>query len=172
MPAKMPAFAEAKSERTLVPLPVLPFLLLAVPLAEIATFVAVGSQIGVLATIGLVLATAIAGATLLRIQGLGTLARIRAQMDRGEMPGRDLVHGLMIMIAGLLLLTPGFITDTLGLLLFVPALRDGVWHLLRERILFTVQTQTFRGGTTRREERRTIDLDTDDFSRTDRPDRR
>ena len=146
----------------------LPFFLLAVPLAEIATFVLVGSKIGVLATIALVVATAVTGAMLLRIQGLGTLGRIQAQMNRGEMPSRDLVHGLMIMIAGLLLLTPGFITDTLGLLLFIPAVRDAAWRFLRDRVLVTVQAQTFGGGAWRREDRRTIDLDTDDFSRTDR----
>lgn len=156
-------------ERKPVRLSFLPFVLLVVPLSEIATFVVVGGKIGVLATIALVLVTAVTGATLLRIQGLGTLARIRAQMDRGEMPGRDLVHGLMIMVAGLLLLTPGFITDTLGFLLFVPAIRDRAWHFLRERVLVSVQAQSF-GGTARREERRTIDLDDDDFSRTDRPD--
>ena len=150
-------------------LSLLPFVLLVVPLSEIATFVVVGGKIGVLATIALVLVTAVTGATLLRIQGLGTLARIRAQTDRGEMPGRDLVHGVMIMVAGLLLLTPGFITDTLGFLLFVPAIRDRAWHFLRERVFVTVQAQTFRGAA-RSEDRRTIDLDDDDFSRTD-PDR-
>lgn len=164
-----------------MPLPVLPFILLAVPLAEIATFVLVGSKIGVLPTIGLVIVTAIAGATLLRVQGLGTLARIRAQMDRGEMPGRDLVHGLMIMVAGVLLLMPGFITDTLGLLLFIPAIRDRVWRLMRDRILFTVQAQPFRswgpeqgsghGAGPGSGPRRTIELDSGDFSRTDEPDR-
>jgi UPF0716 protein FxsA len=154
-----------------VRLSLLPFFLLVVPLAEIATFVVVGSKIGVLATIALVLVTAVTGMTLLRIQGLGTLGRIQAQMDRGEMPSRELVHGLMIMIAGILLLTPGFITDTLGFLLFVPALRDRAWRFLRERVLFAVQAQTFRGGARRREDRRTIDLDEDDFRRSDGPER-
>jgi UPF0716 protein FxsA len=157
-------------ERKPVPLSLLPFFLLIVPLAEIATFVAVGSKIGVLATIALVLATAITGATLLRIQGLGTLGRIQAQMDRGQMPSRDLVHGVMIMVAGLLLLTPGFITDTLGFLLFVPAIRDRAWSFLRDRVLVTVQARGYRGSA-QREERRTIDLDDDDYTRTDPPGR-
>jgi UPF0716 protein FxsA len=125
--------ARIHPERTSVRLSLLPFFLLVVPLAEIATFVMVGSKIGVLTTIALVLATAVTGVTLLRIQGLGALGRIRTQMDRGEMPSRDLVHGLMIMVAGLLLLTPGFITDTLGLLLFVPAILDRAWRFLRRR---------------------------------------
>jgi UPF0716 protein FxsA len=154
---------------TSVRLTLLPFLLLAVPLAEIATFVIVGSKIGVVATIALVLVTAVTGATLLRIQGLGTLDRIRTQMDRGEMPGRDLVHGLMIMIAGVFLLTPGFITDTLGLLLFVPSIRERAWRFLRERVLFTVRATSRSGGSWRGDGRRTIDLDSEEFSRNDRP---
>ena len=68
----------------------------------------------------------------------------------------------------MLLLTPGFITDTLGLLLFIPAIRDGAWRLLRSRVAFTVRTNASGGGPARRGDRRTIDLDSDDFSRTDR----
>jgi UPF0716 protein FxsA len=152
-----------------LPLSLIPFLLLVVPLAEIATFVIVGGQIGVLPTIGLVLATAVTGTILLRIQGFGVMARIRATMDAGGMPGRDLVHGFMIMAAGLLLLTPGFITDTIGLLLFVPAIRDFAWSVVRERVVVTAsasyQRRPGRDG-------RTIDLDDDEFERqTGRPPR-
>lgn len=148
-----------------------PFLLLAVPLAEIAVFVLVGGQIGVLATLGLVLVTAIAGAFLLRIQGFGVMQRIRQTMEANEIPGRDLVHGLMIMIAGILLMTPGFVTDALGFLLFVPAIRDIGWRFVRDRIV--VQTVHARragdnGGPSRGP---TIDLDEEDYSR-DRPEGR
>ena len=137
--------------------PLLPLLLLALPLAEIAVFVIVGSYIGVLATIGLVIATTIAGAVLLRIQGFGIVARIRAAMEAGTPPGRELVHGLMIMAAGVLLLAPGFITDTLGLLLFLPPVRDLAWRLLRDRIVVSGQQRRGASGT--------IDLDADDFTR-------
>ena len=145
-----------------LPLSLIPFLLLVVPLAEIATFVIVGGQIGVLPTIGLVLATAVTGTILLRIQGFGVMARIRATMDAGGVPGRDLVHGFMIMAAGLLLLTPGFITDTIGLLLFVPAIRDFAWSIVRARVVVTAST-SYRRGPGR--ESRTIDLDDDEFER-------
>ncbi|MBO6717136.1 MAG: FxsA family protein [Rhizobiaceae bacterium] len=148
-----------------MPLSLIPFLLLAVPLAEIATFVVVGGQIGVLATIGLVLATAVTGSILLRIQGFGVMARIRASLDAGGMPGRDLVHGFMIMAAGLLLLTPGFITDTVGLLLFVPAIRDLAWSLVRDRVVVAASAPRRGPGG------RTIDLDADEFER-DTPNRR
>lgn len=146
-----------------MPLTLIPFLLLAIPLAEIATFVVVGGQIGVLPTIGLVLATAVTGTILLRIQGFGVMTRIRAALDAGAMPGRDLVHGFMIMAAGLLLLTPGFITDTVGLLLFVPAVRDFAWSLVRDRIVVAA-AQTGRPG----QRDRTIDLDAEEFRRSGR----
>ncbi|MCR4265672.1 FxsA family protein [Nitratireductor sp. ZSWI3] len=113
----------------------IPFLLLAIPLAEIAMFVIVGSQIGVFPTLALVLATAVAGSILLRIQGFGVVRRIEETMNAGGAPGRDLVHGVMILVAGVLLLTPGFITDTLGFLLFIPALRDAGWRFLRNRVV-------------------------------------
>ncbi|MDS1136979.1 FxsA family protein [Nitratireductor indicus] len=114
---------------------IIPFLLLAIPLAEIATFVAVGSQIGVFPTLALVLITAVTGSILLRVQGFGVVRRIQETMNTGGVPGRDLVHGVMILVAGLLLLTPGFITDTLGLLLFIPALREAGWQFLRKRVV-------------------------------------
>jgi UPF0716 protein FxsA len=148
-----------------LPLSLIPFLLLVIPLAEIATFVVVGGQIGVLPTIGLVLATAVTGSILLRIQGFGVMTRIRQTMDAGGMPGRDLVHGFMIMAAGLLLLTPGFITDTIGLLLFVPPVRDFAWSLIRDRVVVSAQASySYRRGP----RGRTIDLDEDEFER-DRP---
>jgi UPF0716 protein FxsA len=127
-----------------MPLRMLPFLFLIVPVLEITVFIMVGSRIGVLPTILLVLATAVAGATLLRVQGFGVLARIRMQMEAGGLPGRELGNGAMILAAGLLLLTPGFITDTIGLLLFVPAVRDRIWQLLVSRV--SVVANGFPGG--------------------------
>ncbi|WP_127520654.1 FxsA family protein [Mesorhizobium sp. Z1-4] len=145
-----------------MPFSLIPFLLLVIPIAEIAVFVVVGGQIGVLATILLIIATAVTGSILLRIQGFGVMSRIRQTMDAGQLPGRDLVHGFMIMAAGLLLLTPGFITDSIGFLLFVPAFRDLAWSLVRDRVAAaegtSFQWRTSRGG-------RTIDLDADEFER-------
>jgi UPF0716 protein FxsA len=115
-------------------LAIIPFLLLAVPLAEIAAFILVGRQIGVVATLALVLVTAVIGSILLRIQGFGLLQRITAETRAGRVPGRELVHGVMILIAGVLLLVPGFVTDALGFLLFVPKLRDMGWRLIRDRV--------------------------------------
>lgn len=140
----------------------LPLLLLALPLAEIAVFVLVGSEIGVLATVALVVASGILGALLVRIQGFGALTRIRATVEAGGSPGRDLVHGMMIVVAGMLLLVPGFITDVVGLLLFLPPVREFAWRQIRHRIV-VVKTAGGRSGPVGGG--RTIDLDTDDFSR-------
>ena len=145
----------------------IPFILLVVPLAEISVFILVGSQIGVLPTIGLVLVTAVAGAILLRIQGFGIMERIRRTLEAKQVPGREMVHGVMIMIAGVLLLTPGFVTDTCGFLLFVPAIRDMAWRFLRDRIVVqTVQTRGPGQGPGRGPSSGgpTIDLDDDDYS--------
>ena len=108
-------------------------LILALPLVEIATFVLVGSRIGVLPTVALVVLSSIAGTILVRVQGFGVLSRIRRQLEEGGNPGRELAHGVMILLAGLLLLIPGFVTDVIGLLLFIPAIRDIGWRLVKRR---------------------------------------
>ena len=134
---------------------------LALPLIEIAGFVVVGSEIGALATVGLVIATTILGSVLLRIQGFGIMTRIRETMEKGGEPGRDLVHGFMVMLAGVLLFLPGFVTDAIGLVLFIPPVRDLAWKFLSKRI-----TVVNVGGFARRPGGRpTIDLDEDEFSR-------
>lgn len=106
----------------------MPILLLAafigVPLLEIAVFIEVGGLIGLWATLGLVILTALIGSWQLRAQGLATLNRGRAQMEAGRLPTRELFDGLCLLFAGALLLTPGFVTDAVGLLLFLPAFRD------------------------------------------------
>ena len=117
-----------------MPFSIIPFLLLIVPLAEIGAYIVIGREIGVLWTLAMVFVTAVIGSILLRVQGFGLINRIQSEMQEGRVPGRELVHGVMIMIAGVLLLTPGFITDTIGFLLFVPQIRDAGWALLKNRI--------------------------------------
>jgi len=82
-----------------------------------------GALLGVLPTILLVLATAVLGARLMHSQGLGVLERVRRALDRGETPALELLDGAMILLGGLLLLIPGFITDALGLLCLIPLVR-------------------------------------------------
>ena len=120
----------------------IPFLLLLViPIAEIATFILVGGAIGVGRTLLLILVTAVIGTLLLRAQGMGLIARIQNEVNAGRVPARELVHGLMLLLAGVLLLTPGFVTDAVGFSLFVPPVRDAVWHLVKGRV-----TTRLRGG--------------------------
>jgi UPF0716 protein FxsA len=106
---------------------------IAVPIAEIALFIKAGELIGVLPTIAITIGTAIAGSFLMRVQGFAALNRFAEAANRGEMPVTPVVDGLGILSAGLLLLTPGLLTDTIGLLLFVPPIRRGLarWIFLR-----------------------------------------
>ena len=96
---------------------------LVVPLAEIYLLIEVGSVVGAVATIGLVVFTAVVGAALMRAQGLATLFRARSSMAKGEVPALELMEGAVILVAGALLLTPGFITDAAGFVCLVPSLR-------------------------------------------------
>ena len=98
-------------------------LFLAVPLAEIYVLIEVGSAVGAAAAIALVVLTAAAGAALMRAQGLATLLRARASMARGEAPALELLEGAVILVSGVLLLTPGFITDAAGFACLIPAVR-------------------------------------------------
>jgi UPF0716 protein FxsA len=109
-------------------------LLIAVPLIEIAVFIEIGGQIGVGATIVATVLTAMAGTWLLRAQGLATLARARGQMDQGILPARELFDGLCLLFAGALLLVPGFVTDAVGLILFIPAVRERLRRFIGHRI--------------------------------------
>ena len=155
-----------------------PLLLLAVPIAEIACFVAVGREIGIGWTLGLILVTAVIGTLLLRVQGFGLIARTQSEIAAGRVPARELVHGVMLLVAGVLLLTPGFITDALGFLLFVPPLRESVFRALRSR----ATVAAFGPGMAREGEpfaqRRpppregVIDLDEDEYRRADGPEDR
>jgi len=94
-----------------------------IPLLELYVLIEAGRQIGLAATILLVLMTGIAGAWLARTQGIDVLQRIQTQMAQGEMPGPVLMDGVMILVGGLLLLTPGFCTDLLGFTFLVPFTR-------------------------------------------------
>lgn len=144
----------------------LTLILLVLPLAEIASFVIVGREIGVLATIGLVFLSGFVGMFLLRHQGFGVMGRIRAEIEAGRDPGRELAHGLMILLAGILLLIPGFVTDIAGILLFIPPVREFAWRMIRQRVDFRTDFRMAGAGFRRSRGAPTIDLDKDDYSRT------
>lgn len=112
-------------------------LLIGVPLIEIYLFVELGGLIGTWPTIGLVVLTAVAGSMMLRAQGRRVLARAQEKMRRGEPPVADLLDGIGLLLAGALLLTPGFLTDGVGFALLLPAVRRGLaawlWAAMQAR---------------------------------------
>lgn len=120
------------------PFAVLFLLLLLVPLVEIYLLIQVGGLIGAIPTIALVVFTALLGTMLLRFQGWATLQRTRMTMAQGQVPALEMLEGVLLVLAGILLLTPGFITDAVGFLLLVPALRRALigWFLQRSDLRF------------------------------------
>lgn len=165
-----------------MPFSIIPFLLLFIPICEIGVFILVGGQIGVVYTLALILVTAIIGSILLRFQGLSLLSKIQAETRAGRMPGKELVSGVMIMIAGILLLTPGFVTDTIGFLLFIPFVRTVIWAFIGSKISVSMasggagfSSGSFRPGNASpygkpRDEDGIVDLDADDYGETPNPD--
>ena len=109
-------------------------LFIGLPLLEVAVFIQVGGVIGVWPTIGATIATALAGSLLLRAQGLAVLMRARSQMDQGQLPAREMFEGVCLVLAGALLLVPGFVTDVVGLLLFVPPLREALRGMIARHV--------------------------------------
>jgi UPF0716 protein FxsA len=116
-----------RSERqTTSRVPLGPILLVAfivVPLAEIAVLIQVGGWLGLMPTLALIILTAVVGTGVLRRQGFAVLTRAQRQLEQGVMPVAEVFEGLCLLVAGALLLTPGFITDTCGALLLLPAAR-------------------------------------------------
>ena len=113
-------------------------LFILVPIAELFLFLRIGVRIGLPATLAVILLTAVIGAALTRSQGARALANFRQAMGRGQLPHREALDGLLILLAGAVLLTPGFLTDTVGFLLLFPparhAIRGRLGHYLKGRI--------------------------------------
>ncbi|MGP6088694.1 FxsA family protein [Antarctobacter jejuensis] len=110
---------------------------IAVPLIEIALFIQVGGAIGLWPTLGVVLLTAIIGTWLVRTQGQMAMLNLRRSFSQLEDPSEPLAHGAMILIAGVLLLTPGFFTDAVGFALLAPPVRTAVFNWARKRVHVT-----------------------------------
>jgi len=118
---------------------------IAIPLIEIAVFIEIGGFIGLWWTLAIVVGTAVGGTYMLRRQGLATLARAQSHMAEGRMPLREVFNGLCLLIAGALLLTPGFVTDLAGALLLLTPIRTMLSRLVASHIVATGQFpgQTF-----------------------------
>ena len=114
-------------------MPILLALFIVTPLIEIYLFIKVGTAIGAFQTILLILVTAVIGVALLRQQGISTMRKVQSQMQHGELPAAGMLEGMMLFFAGVLLLTPGFFTDSIGFLLLIPPLRKALALWVLER---------------------------------------
>jgi UPF0716 protein FxsA len=101
-------------------------LFILIPIIEIALFIKVGGFIGMWPTLAIVIITAIIGTTMLRSQGISTMARLQSSLQTGENPVDPMVHGALILLSGVLLLTPGFFTDGVGFLLLISPVRSAL----------------------------------------------
>ncbi|TEW53457.1 FxsA family protein [Psychromonas sp. RZ22] len=111
-----------------------------VSLLEIYVLVKVGGFLGAWPTVLLVIVSALVGSALVRSQGLQLVRELQRRMAAGEMPGQQLIEGIMLIITGVLLVTPGFVTDLCGLLLLVPSIRANIAKALMANVKFSSAT--------------------------------
>ena len=104
-----------------------------IPFIEIYLLIKIGSYLGAFNTVVIVILTAFLGALLARYQGFQTMLRVRESLERGEMPAEELLDALLILLAGIVLLTPGFLTDLAGLMILIPATRLRFKRWLRKK---------------------------------------
>ena len=131
-------------------MPLLLFIFIIVPVLEIYLLIKVGSAIGALSTIAIVILTAIIGTWLLRQQGLATLHRFQQNLGQGQLPAMELIEAMVLLFGGALLLTPGFFTDAVGFLCLIPVTRQSIIRMAmkwaKDNIkITTVETRTDQG---------------------------
>ena len=108
-------------------------LFVAVPILEIMVIVQVGQSLGAWNTAGLLVVDSLLGAWLVKHQGLGLIRKSRERLRNGEMPGSEISAGIAVLFAGALMLTPGFVTDAVGLMLLIPPIRNLLTSSIRRR---------------------------------------
>jgi UPF0716 protein FxsA len=116
-------------------LPLLVLLFVVVPIVELFVIIQVGEAIGVLPTIALLIADSVLGSLLMRSQGRAAWRRFNAALAEGRMPHREVLDGVLVIFGGALLLTPGFVTDVLGIVLLLPPTRALVRGVVGRRVL-------------------------------------
>lgn len=116
------------------------------PIIEMYLLIRVGGYIGAWPTIGLVMLTAVVGVALLRVQGLSTLTRGMGRLEGGELPAREMAEGILLAVAGALLITPGFCTDAAGFLILVPPVRAAVARRMLARVVMVGPGGPGQGG--------------------------
>ena len=117
-----------------------------VPIVELVLLVEIGRYVGLLPTLAIVMLTGALGASLARWQGLATLQRVQREMAEGRVPAGALMDGLLILLAGALLITPGLLTDATGFLLLIPPVRAALQRVVTRAIRRRMQAQGTPGG--------------------------
>jgi len=117
-------------------------LFVVVPLVELMLLIEIGSRIGTAATLGLIVVTGVLGASLARWQGLGVLRAMQAESAAGKVPAGQIVDGVMILVAGAVLMTPGVLTDAFGFLCLVPAFR----RIVKKQLMRRFESAVRRGS--------------------------
>jgi len=122
---------------------VLFLLFIVVPVIEIAVLIQVGELIGTWPTVSIVIISAWLGAKYVRQQGLATMQSVQTKMAQGEMPSNEIVTGFMLLVAGILLVTPGFVTDAIGLSLLVPQLRIFLASIVQRHMKLNINSASY-----------------------------
>lgn len=133
--------------------------ILLLPFLEIAAFIWVGGQIGILATLAAIVASAVIGIAILRRQGLGMVMDSRTLLARGQVPQQEFAEMMMLAVAGFLLLVPGFITDVAGFALLVPPVRHLIYQRISRNMVIVTDYRPSQPGP----HRPSIDLDPDSY---------
>lgn len=115
--------------------PIILLFFIAVPVIEIALFIQVGGFLGFWTTMSFVLITAFVGASLVRSQGIQTLMTVQQRLHQGELPAQQILEGVLLAVAGVLLLTPGFMTDAMGMIVLLPAPRAMLAKYLMKKVV-------------------------------------
>jgi UPF0716 protein FxsA len=138
-----------------------------VPLVELAIIIQVGQAIGLLWTIALLVVDSVVGAWLVRREGTRAWSRFRAALDQGRVPTDEVLEGALVLFGGALMLTPGFASDALGLLLMIPPARRLIAAVLKRRLgaRFSVSSMSVGGNATRRTRDDVVDVEVIDVKR-------
>lgn len=140
-------------------MPLLVVLFIVVPIVELAVIIEVGSRIGVWETIALLVGVSVVGAWLAKHEGFAVVRRFREQLEAGRIPSNEIIDGILVLAGGLLLLTPGFLTDGVGILLLLPPTRAAVRGVVRRRLRLDIVYRYRPGGAgSRRTDDDVIDL--------------
>ena len=115
-----------------------------VPILELALLIEVGRYIGTWPTLLIVMGTGMVGAWLARTQGFSVLRRVRSQLNQGQVPAEGLIDGVLILIGGILLITPGVLSDAIGIALMIPAVRTAIKFWLRRRLEHWIASGSLR----------------------------